>query len=64
MLCKVCNILMRPGTSYERESGEITSRRFNECPKCHFRKYNSDRNIQEQKELSTWEKSVKGKQRA
>lgn len=43
MICKICNVHMISGTSYEMG----ISRRFDECPKCHFRKYNKGINMQE-----------------
>lgn len=50
MLCKKCNIPMIPGTTYESNKRGISSRRFDECPKCHFRKYNNGNNVQERVE--------------
>lgn len=48
LICKTCNIQMMPGTTYEiKDKRGISSRRFHECPKCHFRKYNGGVNIQE-----------------
>ena len=32
---------MVTGTHYEVNNGRRTSKRYNECPKCHFRKYSS-----------------------
>lgn len=45
MLCKTCNTHMISGTSYEKGY----SKRYEECPKCRFRKYNKNFNIQELK---------------
>lgn len=47
MLCKKCNIPMKSGTTYERKDKRGISKRYDECPKCHFRKYNSAANSQE-----------------
>lgn len=47
MLCKKCKIVMKPGTAYERKDGKCASRRFDECPVCHYRKYNNSLNPQE-----------------
>lgn len=42
MLYKECNIPMRSGTTYEMKDKRcILSKCFDECPKCHFGKYNS-----------------------
>lgn len=39
---------MTSGTSYEyKDKRNISSRRYEECPKCHFRKYNNSPNSQE-----------------
>lgn len=40
---------MMPGTTYEIKDKRGISRRFDECPVCHFRKYNSGVNSQEPK---------------
>lgn len=47
MLCKECNLVMKSGTTYEIKNEKVISRRFDECPKCHFRKYNKEKNTQE-----------------
>lgn len=49
MLCKVCNIQMISGTSYEEKNGKKVAKRYDECPKCYFRKYNNGKNLQENK---------------
>lgn len=38
MLCKRCNMKMKSGTRYEKRGG-IKSNKYNECPRCHERKY-------------------------
>ena len=38
---------MKEGTTYEQGNKGVISRRFNECPKCYFRKYNNSPNTQE-----------------
>lgn len=38
---------MKPGTTYEVKDKRGISRRFDECPKCCFRKYNNGINSQE-----------------
>lgn len=45
MICKVCNIFMKSGIRYEQTNKRGISRRFNECPKCHFRKYDDRSNF-------------------
>lgn len=47
LICKVCNVVMKSGTSYEHKNGQNSSRRYDECPKCHFVKYNNNPNFQE-----------------
>lgn len=47
MICKICNIPMKSGTIYEKTNKRGISRRYDECPKCHFRKYNNVSNSQE-----------------
>lgn len=42
---------MISGTSYENKDGMKVATRYNECPKCHFRKYNSGKNLQEKVEV-------------
>ena len=44
MLCRRCNVKMESGVRYEKK-GEIKSRKYNECPKCHERRY-EDRKFQ------------------
>lgn len=46
MICKECNVRMIPGTRYEEKDGKKVIRRYDECPKCHFRKYNNGKNNQ------------------
>jgi len=43
MICKTCKMYMVSGTSYRMD----ISKRYDECPKCHFRKYNKTDNKQE-----------------
>lgn len=39
MICKTCNILMKSGTAYKKDDKRgVSSKRFYECPKCHFKK--------------------------
>lgn len=42
MICRVCNVVMKSGTSYEQKNGQNTRKRYDECPKCHYRKYDKD----------------------
>lgn len=45
MLCKKCNVLMGiSGTSYRRKENKEDKgyARYNECPKCNYRKYNNN----------------------
>lgn len=51
MLCRKCNIQMFSGTSYEDVNGKKIAKRYDECPKCHFRKYNNGKNRQEKVEI-------------
>lgn len=39
MLCNRCLIMMKPGTSYQHKNGKVISKKYDECPKCHDRKY-------------------------
>jgi len=45
MICGICKVNMRCGTTYEK--GENNRKRFDECPLCHNRKYNNSVNFQE-----------------
>lgn len=47
MICENCKVIMKNGTSYERKKGRYLARSYNECPKCHCRKYNYEPNFQE-----------------
>lgn len=51
MLCRKCNIQMISGTSYEEMNGKKMAKRYDECLKCHFRKYNNGKNRQEKVEI-------------
>lgn len=42
---------MIPGTRYDEVNGKKMAKRYNECPKCHFRKYNNGKNRQEKVEI-------------
>lgn len=47
MLCKYCRVVMKTGTSYQHKNGRDTAKRYDECPKCHDKKYNNSPNFQE-----------------
>lgn len=50
MLCKKCNIVMNiSGTSYEPKKNKEAKgyRRYDECQRCHYRKYYNGLNFQE-----------------
>lgn len=50
MWCKKCNIIMSiSGTSYRPKENKDDKgyRRYDECPSCHYRKYNNGLNFQE-----------------
>lgn len=47
MICRTCNVVMKSGTSYDHKNGKSSSKRYDECPKCHFKKYNNSTNFQE-----------------
>lgn len=45
--CEICKIVMKKGTHYEHKNGHKNSWRYDECPKCHSKIYNSNPNFQE-----------------
>lgn len=47
MLCNRCMVVMKSGTSYQYKNGSDTAKRYDECPKCHDKKYNNSPNFQE-----------------
>ena len=47
MLCKRCMVVMKSGTTYEHKNGQDSAKRYDECPKCHDKKYNNTLNFQE-----------------
>lgn len=50
MWCRKCNVLMSiSGTLYKpkKNKDDKGHRRYDECPSCHHRKYNSGLNLQE-----------------
>lgn len=50
MLCRKCNIVMSiSGTSYEPKKNKDDKGywSFDECPSCHYRRYNNGLNFQE-----------------
>lgn len=47
MWCKECNALMNRGTRYEYSEFRLKVRRYEECPKCHCRKYKNKENDRE-----------------
>lgn len=47
MLCNKCKVMMKSGTTYEQKNGHDTAKRYDECPKCHDKKYNNLPNFQE-----------------
>lgn len=57
MLCKRCNMTMSIlGTSYHRKKSmnDKGYQRYNECPSCHYRKYNDGLNFQEILNKKIW----------
>ena len=42
---------MGTGTTYEHKNGRNTAKRYDECPKCHDKKYNNSSNFQESLEI-------------
>lgn len=50
MWCRKCNVIMSiSGTSYEpkKNNDDKGYRRYDECPRCHHRKYYNGLNFQE-----------------
>lgn len=49
MLCRKCMVVMKSGTSYEQKKNDNGRgyKRYDECPKCHDKVYNSSLNFQE-----------------
>ena len=47
MWCIRCNTNMKSGTSYENIKGKMTVKRFDECPKCHYRAISRASNTQD-----------------
>lgn len=47
MICGRCMVVMKSGTSYEHKNGQDTAKRYDECPKCHDKRYNNAPNFQE-----------------
>lgn len=47
MICSLCHVVMKGGTSYENRNGRSNCMRFSECPKCRDRRYNNSPNFQE-----------------
>lgn len=47
MICGRCMVVMKSGTTYEHKNDQDTAKRYNECPKCHEKRYNSAPNFQE-----------------
>lgn len=47
MLCNRCMVVMKSGTSYQHKNGRDTAKRYDECPKCHDKKYNNSPNFQD-----------------
>lgn len=53
MICKRCNVLMDiTGTTYEKRKNnsgkdQLIHKRYEKCPKCNMKKYNSSSNFQE-----------------
>lgn len=61
MLCRKCNTPMSvSGTTYEpkKDKSDKGYRRYDECPNCHYRKYNNGLNFQEE-----MNKAIQKKQR-
>ena len=38
---------MKSGTTYEQKNGSGSSKRYDECPKCHDKRYNKAPNFHE-----------------
>lgn len=38
---------MATGTTYEHKNGKHSAKRYDECPKCHYKKYNNSPNFQD-----------------
>lgn len=47
MICGRCMVVMKSGTTYEQRNGKGSSKRYDECPKCHDKRYNNSPNFQE-----------------
>lgn len=47
MFCNRCRVVMKSGTTYEQRNGRDSAKRFDECPKCHNKKYNNSLIFQE-----------------
>ena len=50
MWCKNCNLMLSvTGTSYNKKENNNDKgyKRYNECPKCHYKKFNNGLNFQE-----------------
>ena len=47
MICGRCMVVMKSGTTYEHKNGQDTAKRYDECPKCHDKRYNNAPNFQE-----------------
>lgn len=47
MVCKKCKITMHSGTHYEINKDKRIMKRYDECPKCHFRMESKQNNNQE-----------------
>lgn len=47
MLCNRCRVVMKSGTTYEQKNGSGSSKRYDECPKCHDKRYNKVPNFHE-----------------
>ena len=50
---------MKSGTSYEQRNGKGSSKRYDECPKCHDKRYNNSLNFQESLAISAQKHSSK-----
>lgn len=53
MLCDRCRVVMKSGTTYEQRNGRGSSRRYDECPMCHEKRYNKASNFHEVLHLVT-----------
>lgn len=47
MTCGRCMVVMKSGTTYEHKNGQDSAKRYDECPKCHDKRYNNAANFQE-----------------